>query len=122
MKKLLLALSAILVIAVTAVLADTILRPPTIQWAQVTTYSDGRDIEPGLVVKYNVYRSTLVDTNWVKVTTTTNLTYTDASIVLGSTYRYQVAAELYGLEATPSPATTFRVFAPAATAAPVLQQ
>lgn len=122
MKKLLLVSCAVLILAITAVLADTILRPPTVQWTPVTTYSDGRPIEPTVVVKYNVYRTLLSETNWIKLTTTTNLTYPDGLVVLGESYRYQVSAELFGLEATPSPATTFRAFAPAAVPAPSMQQ
>ena len=122
MKKLLVLASAVILIAITAVLADTIVRPPTVQWTPVTTYSDGQALPVGLVVKYNVYRSTLVNTNWVKVTTTTNLTYADVSAVLGETYRYQIGAELFGIEATPSPAVTFRAFAPAVVGIPSMQQ
>lgn len=122
MKKLLVLLSLVVLVAITAVLADTIVRPPTVQWTPVTTYSDGQSIPTNLVVKYNVYRSTLVNTNWVKVTTTTNLTYADVTAVLGETYRYQIGAELFGIEATPSPAVSFRAFAPSVVGIPSMQQ
>ena len=113
MKKLLVSLAAIAGMMAAIVLADTIIRPPVVEWTPVTTYSDGRAMPSNVVVKYNVYRSTASDTNWVLVTTTTNTTYTDNAISLATTYRYRIAAELYGLQAEPSPALTFMTYAPA---------
>ena len=113
MKKLLVSLAVIAGMMAAIVLADTIIRPPVVEWTPVTTYSDGRAIPTNLVVKYNVYRTAGADTNWVLVTTTTNTNYTDTTINLATTYRYRIAAELYGLQAEPSPALTFMTYAPA---------
>lgn len=122
MKKHLLVLAAAATL-VASVIADTIIRPPTVEWQPVTKYSDGRNIETNAVVKYNVYRSSSLATNWVKVTTTTNLTYSDTNITVGVTYRYRIAGELWGLEGTNSAITDFIAYGPAKpAAAPAMQQ
>lgn len=123
MKKSILAVAAMFALVAAVVLADSIVRPPTVEWDPVTKYSDGRNLETNAVVRYNVYRSTQSATNWVKLATTTNLFYADTNAVLAQTYNYRIAAELWGLEATPSAVTTFAAFAPAQLlSAPRMQQ
>ena len=123
MKKFLLTIAAVAGFVTVVALADTIVRPPTIDWDPVTKYSDGRNLETNAVVKYNVYRTTAASTNWLKIATTTNLFYVDTNAVLATTYTYRIAGELYGLEAAPSPGLVFMTYAPAQIiSAPRLQQ
>jgi len=123
MKKFFLTLTVAAVFVAVAALADSIVRPPTVEWDPVTKYSDGRNLETNAVVKYNVYRSTAASTNLVKIATTTNTFYVDTNAVLATTYTYRIAGELWGLEATLSPGMVFMTYAPAQiTTAPRLQQ
>lgn len=101
------------VLAVATLWADTIARPPTLEWDPVTKYSDGRNIETNTVVKYNVYRATGNDTNRVKIATVTTTSYADTNAILAMVYTYWVAGELWGLEAEPSPGLVFMTYAPA---------
>ena len=123
MKKLLVSFAVALSLVAVIALADSILRPPVVEWAPVTSYSDGRPLEASVVVKYNVYRSVFPETNnWLLVSTTTNSFYSDTNINLAVTYRYRITTELYGLMSEPSPSLTFMTYSPApVSAAPTVR-